>query len=288
MSSMPPAIEPQGAKAAIRDQWDRSAPGWDGHGAEIRAWLATVTAAMLDMAGIAPGHQVLDLAAGAGDQTLDIARRLGPGGAVLATDLSPVILSLAINNARRAGLTNVQTQVADAEHLPFESARFDAAVCRLGLMLFLDPLQALREMHRVCKPGAGVCTVVFSRPERNPCVTLLMQTALRHAGLPARDPFQSGGLLSLGKPGLADDLFKRAGFKDVASTAIEAPFRLPSAKHYLDFVRSAASPVVQILDRLGPQAAQAAWDDMEQRLETFQTASGWVGPNELLLTAARC
>jgi SAM-dependent methyltransferase len=287
MSSLPSAVEPHALKAAIRNQWDQSARGWDGHGAEIRAWLATVTGAMLDMAGIGPGDQVLDVAAGAGDQTLDIARRVGPGGSVLATDLSPVILSLAQDNARRAGLANVQTQVADGEHLPLESARFDAAVCRLGLMLFLDPLQGLHEMHRVCKPGAGVCTIVFSRPDRNPCITLLMQTALKHAGLPPRDPYQPGGLLSLGKPGLADELFKSAGFKDVASTTMEAPFRLPSAKHYLDFIRSAASPILQILDRLEPAAAQAAWAEIEERLASFQTASGWVGPNELLLTAAR-
>jgi ubiquinone/menaquinone biosynthesis C-methylase UbiE len=271
----------------MRAQWDRSATGWDRHTAAIRAWLHQPTDAMLDMAGVAPGAAVLDVAAGAGDQTLDIARRVGPTGRVLATDLSPVILALAQHNAQQAGLRNVQTLVADGEDLAVEPASFDTAVCRLGLMFFPDPLQGLQGMHRALRTGGGICTMVFSRPERNPCIGILMSTAFKHAGLPARDPFTPGGLLSLGKPGLADALFAAAGFMDVATTAVDAPFHLPTARDYLDFIRSSASPIQQILSRLSPQAADAAWAEMEERLNVFTTPDGWVGPNELLLTAAR-
>jgi hypothetical protein len=114
-----------------------------------------------------------------------------------------------------------------------------------------------------------------------------MSTAFKHAGVPARDPFTPGGLLSLGKPGLADGLFRAAGFRDIATTAMDAPFRLPSAHHYLEFIRSSASPIQQILGKLSPSASDAAWAEMEERLYAFNTADGWVGPNELLLTAAR-
>ena len=184
-----------------------------------------------------------------------------------------------IETWRRAWPTAKASEVGEAS--------FDAAVCRLGLMFLPDPLQGLREMHRALKAGGGVCTMVFSRPEANPCVTILMSTALKHAGLPPRDPYQPGGLLSLGKPGLIDDLFRRAGFRDVATTKIDAPFRLPSTQAYLDFVRTSASPVQQILGRLDAAAAGAAWTEIEERLDAFKTASGWEGPNELLLTAAR-
>src|SRR5574341_757638 len=88
----------------------------------------------------------------------------------------------------------------------------DVAVCRLGLMLFRGPLQGLRQMYRALKSGSGVCTMVFSTPDANPCIAILMSTALQHAGLPSRDPYQPGGLLSLGKPGLIDELFKTPGF----------------------------------------------------------------------------
>ncbi|MBU4181206.1 MAG: class I SAM-dependent methyltransferase [Gammaproteobacteria bacterium] len=284
-----PGTPPDGPafKAAAREQWDRSAPGWNAHTAEIRAWLRPATDAMIDMAGVGPGDAVLDVAAGAGDQSLDIAQRVGPTGRVLATDLSPAILALARDNARLAGHGNVQTLVADGEALPVPPASFDAVVCRLGLMFFPDPQQGLRAMHRALRTGGGICTVVFSRPERNPCIGLLMATALRHAGLPPRNPNQPGGLLSLGQPGLCDQLFQSAGFRQVATTALDAPFRLPTARHYLDFVRASASPIQQILGRLEPEAAEAAWADMEERLGKFNMPGGWVGPNELLLTAAQ-
>lgn len=274
-------------KIAVREQWDRSAEGWNDHTSEIRAWLRQASDAMLDMAGIAPGASVLDVAAGAGDQTLDIAQRIGPQGRVLATDLSPGILALAQKNARQAGFHNVQTHAADGEDLQVEPASFDAVVCRLGLMFFPDPLQGLHGMRRALRPGGRICTMVFSRPESNPCIGILMSTALRYAGLPARDPFQPGSLLSLGKPGLTDELFRAAGFQNVATTALDAPFRLPTARHYLNFIRSSASPIQQILGRLAPEVAAAAWAEMEDRLGVFTTANGWVGPNELLLTVGQ-
>jgi hypothetical protein len=142
-------------------------------------------------------------------------------------------------------------------------------------------------MHRALRPGGGVCTVVFSGPEKNPCLTILMSTALKRAGLPARDPFLPGGLLSLGQPGRIDALFRSAGFQDVATTAVDAVFRLPSVDHYLAFVRSSASPILQILGRLDAASAEAAWDEMRDRLQAFTTQAGWEGPNELLLTAGR-
>ena len=282
-----PAFDQEAFKLATRNQWEKSARGWNDHTPQIRAWLRTATDAMLDMAGISPGSRVLDVAAGAGDQTLDIAGRVGPRGSVLAIDLSAAILEFAQANALRAGHRNVETRVADGERLRVEEAGFDAAVSRLGLMLFPDPLRGLREMRRALKPGGGVCTMVFSKPDANPCVAILMSTALKHAGLPPRDPYQPGGLLSLGKPGLIDELFRTAGFRDVATTRIDAPFGLPSTQAYLDFIRTSASPIQQILGKLDAAAAQAAWTEIEERLDAFRTASGWEGPNELLLTAGR-
>jgi len=277
----------QAFKSATRRQWDQAAPGWNAHTAQIREWLQPATEAMLGMAGVRRGARVLDVAAGAGDQTLDIAQRVGPEGYVLATDLSASILEFARANARRAGHANIGTLVADGESLQIDAESFDAAVCRLGLMFFPDPRQGLREMHRALKPGGGICTIVFAGPQTNPCVTTLLSTALEHAGLPPRDPFQPGGLLSLGKPGAIDEMFRDVGFKDIATTRMDAPFRLPSALDYLGFIRSSASPLQQILGKLGAEAADAAWKDMEERLKVFETPEGWTGPNELLLTAAR-
>ena len=164
-----PSVDDAAANAAMREQWNQMAKGWSDSGAMIRRWLEQATAAMLSMAGVKPGSHVLDVAAGAGDQTLDIAQRVGHRGFVLATDLSPDILQFAKRQTAAAGYQNVGILTSDGESLQIEETRFDAVVCRLGLMLFHDPLQGLREMKRVLKPDGGVCTMVFSAPEKNPC-----------------------------------------------------------------------------------------------------------------------
>ena len=292
MASNPtPASTPtdsSNVKAAVRSQWNAAAPGWSAHTPAIRSWLHDATVAMLGMAGVRAGSRVLDVAAGAGEQTLAIAQRVGPTGSVLATDLSPAIIELAGRHIAQAGFAaNVHASVADGENLDVPQGSFDAAVCRLGLMFFPDPLRGVREMFRALRAGGGACTMVFSRPENNPCVTILMSTALRHAGLPQRDPYTPGGLLSLGRPGRMDELFKEAGFRDVATTAIDAVFRMPTVDHYLEFVRTSASPVQHILGALDAGAAAAAWSEMRKRLDAYTTPTGWEGPNELLLTAGR-
>jgi SAM-dependent methyltransferase len=274
-------------KAATRILWDRHAQGWNDSTAQIRDWLRDSTDAMLEMANIKRGARVLDVAAGAGDQTVDIAKRVGPDGFVLATDLSPAILAFAKDNATQAGFDNVETLAGDGETLAVPEASFHAAICRLGLMFFPDPGKGLRTMFQALKPGGMAATMVFSTPDKNPCVAILVSTALKHAGLPPRDPFQPGGLLSLGKPGLIDELFRQAGFSRVATTKVSAPFYLPSVGDYLDFIRTSASPVVQILDRLDVAARDAAWAEIEQKLSAFNAPTGWAGPNELLLTAGQ-
>ena len=274
----------------MRSHWDAAAVGWDAHTPAIRAWLRTPTDAMIAMAGVVQGSRVLDVAAGAGDQTLALAERVGPSGTVLATDISPAITALAQRRAHEAGLVQVQCCVADGEDLQVAAASFDSAVCRLGLMLFPDPLQGLREMHRALRPGGRVCTVVFAGPKKNPCVSILIATALRHAGRPTPAPdaaAQAGSLFSLARPGHIDALFREAGFHDVATTAMDAVFHRPSVDDYLAFVRSSASPILQILAGLSDTAARAAWEDITEQLHAFDTPTGWQGPNELLLTAAR-
>jgi SAM-dependent methyltransferase len=274
-------------KAATREQWDKHAKGRNDHSVQIGDWLRESTDAMLAMAELRPGARVLDVAAGAGDQTLDIARRVGPTGYVLATDLSSAILEFAKDKARCAGYGNVETQAADAENLNVPEASFDAAICRLGLMFLPDPSKGLRQIFRALKPGGQACAMVFSTPDKNPCVSILVSTAFKHAGLPPRDPYQPGGVLSLGKPGLIDGLFRQAGFSQVATTKVMAPFRLPSVQDYLDFIRTSASPILQILGRLDEAAANAAWIEIESKLSAFNTPGRWEGPNELLLTVGR-
>lgn|GEM_PF-6687562 len=97
----------------------------------LSRWLGPATELMLDMSRVSQGGRVLDVAAGAGEQTMAATRRVGPGGRVLATDLSPNILALAAVNARRGGYGNVDTLVVDGELLDqVQVDSFDAVISR--------------------------------------------------------------------------------------------------------------------------------------------------------------
>lgn len=271
---------------AAAHPWDDAAEGWDRHSPMLGEWLREATAAMLDAAGIGPGARVLDIAAGAGDQTLDIARRVGPGGEVLATDISARILTLAADKLRRAGFDGVRTWIADAQALGLDDAGFDAAVSRLGLMFCREPRAALASARSALRPGGRFSALVFSAPPGNPCIALMAATALRHAGRAPVSPFEPGSLLSLGQPGLMARLLAEAGFEAIDVRAIAAPMRLPSCQHYIDFVRSAGLPIMALLAPLSAAAQHDAWEDIAEQLGRFTTDHGWQGPNELLLCSA--
>ncbi len=275
------------AATAAAAAWDSAARGWDQHSGLIRAWLQPATAAMLDAARLAAGQHVLDLAAGAGDQTLDIAHRVGPAGQVLAVDISEAILRLAAQKLAAAGLSQVRFARADAQALSPALTGFDAVVCRLGLMFCQQPLLALQHVHAALAAGGRFSALVFAGPLQNPCITTTMAVAQRHAGAAAGDPAAPGGLLSLGKPKLLATLLAQAGFIEIEVRALSAPFRTPRCEDYVDFVRSAGSPVIELLRPLQAAARAAAWQDITTQLRRFSTPHGWVEPNGLLLMAAR-
>src|SRR5690242_4687525 len=148
-----PKFDPAAYKRTTTDQWQTAAEPWHRWGPTLEAWLGEATEAMLDMAAVGPGGRVLDVAAGAGGQSLAAARRVGPDGFVLATDIAPNILQFAGRRARAAGLGNVDTAVLDGERLGVEDGSFDAVISRIGFIYFPDQPAALRGMRRALRDG---------------------------------------------------------------------------------------------------------------------------------------
>ena len=270
-------------KETTRSQWDTAAEAWHRSGPILRNWLGAATSRMLELAAINPGCRVLDVAAGAGDQTLQVAERVGPCGNVLATDISAAILAFAAEVAKRGGHTNVATCAMDGESLELDDATFDAVISRVGLIYFPDQQRALSEMRRVLVPGGRVAAIVYSTADRNGFFSVPVSIVRRHAKLGPPLPGQPGPF-SLGGPGVIEEAFERAGFKHVHAERIAAPLRLKSATDCLRFEKESFGALHQMLSSLDETSRDAAWAEVGCALTDFELdGQGFIGPCELVI-----
>ncbi len=124
----------------------------------------------VDLAQVGPGDRVLDVATGTGDLALELARRVGPQGAVVASDFSEEMLARARTKAAASG-AHVTFEWANALELPYDDGSFDAATVGFGARNFSDLAQGLREMARVVRPGGRVVVLEITTPQRPPLST---------------------------------------------------------------------------------------------------------------------
>jgi ubiquinone/menaquinone biosynthesis C-methylase UbiE len=281
MSSVPP-FDPVKFKETTRKQWDSAADAWDRWSSFLESWLGPATEAMLDMAEIKSGSRVLDVAAGAGGQTLAAARRVGAAGSVVATDISPGILDRAAHNAKEGGFANVQTEVVDGEEMNFQEGSFDAAISRVGLIYFPDQQRALKAILRALRPGGKFATVTYSTPEKNGFFSVPIGIIRRRVNLPPPAPGQPGPF-SLGADGVLQDTLSQAGFRDVRVVKVSSPIRMQTAAECTRFERESFGALHQMLSSLEDEGKNAAWTEIEVQLGAFQQEKGFEAPCELLV-----
>jgi ubiquinone/menaquinone biosynthesis C-methylase UbiE len=242
-----------------------------------------MTELMLDLAGVTVGSQVLDLGAGTGDQTLMAARRIGPGGTVLATDISAAMLALTQEAARAADLPNVRTRVMDAQRLELESGSFDAAMARFSLQFVPDVQGALAEVRRVLKPRGIFAALVFSAVERNVFRAAPPAIASRLAG--KQFPESGPGQWALNDPVTLRDALQQAGFRDVDVRPVPFVYRFPSLADALRNLEEAQPLLVKLLAELSEDDRATAWAEIRRTLQPFEGPDGFAAPSEALIAA---
>jgi SAM-dependent methyltransferase len=190
--------------------WRDSAPFWEKHREVIRQMFAPVTQALVDDGLIGRGHAVLDVGTGPGEPALSIAALAGPEGKVFGIDPAPEMVDAARREKDRLGFRNVQFDVASADRLPYPAETFDAVVCRFGAMFFPSPVDAVREMLRVLKPGRKLVLAVWHFAERNPFFYTLQRVIERYAAPPPPAPGDPDAF-RFANPGQLRDVVGEAG-----------------------------------------------------------------------------
>jgi ubiquinone/menaquinone biosynthesis C-methylase UbiE len=206
--------------------WRDSAPFWEKHREMIRQMFAPVTQALVEDGLIGSRNTVLDIATGPGEPALTIAALVGPEGKVFGIDPALEMVEAARRATYHLGFRNAQFDVASADRLPFPGDTLDAVVSRFGVMFFPSPVDALREMLRVLKPGRKLALAVWHFVERNPFFYTLQRVIERYVDSPplapdAPDPFR------FATPGKLRDLLGEAGAmapsERLLQFAIQAP-----------------------------------------------------------------
>ena len=282
MEPTTPKFDPVKYKNTTRDQWQAAAEPWHRWSPTLKQWLGKATDKMLDMASISIGHRVLDVAAGAGEQSITTAKKVGTSGYVLATDISSNILEFAQQMAKQAGLNNIETQVLDGENLTLPDATFDSVISRVGLIYFPDQQRALKEMLRVLKPGGKVAAIVYSTPEKNKFFSVPVSIIRNRAKLPPPLPGQPGPF-SLGAEGIIESAFSQAGFINVKSELVDSPLLLPSAKECVRFEKESFGALHQMMSTLSDSEKDSVWNEIEEELKKFETQNGFAGPCEMVV-----
>lgn len=282
MTAQSHAFDPVAYKETTKAQWQEAAGAWHRWTPTISEWLAPVTEAMISMGNISKGARLLEVAAGAGDPSVQFAERVGPSGSVLATDISSNLLEYAAEEARKRGLTNYETRVMDGENLDLPEAQFDVATSRVGLIYFPDQVKALTGLGSVLKPGGRTVNAVYSTAENNGFFSVPIGVIRRRAQLPPPLPGQPGPF-SLGTPGVLESLYARAGFDQIETRVVAAPLRMASAAECLKFEKESFGALHQMLANMPAEEQESVWQEIEDELRQFEGSDGFVAPCELIV-----
>ena len=282
MEPTTPQFDPVKYKSTTHDQWQAAAEAWYRWSTTLHKWLGNATEKMLEMADISSGHHVLDIAAGAGEQSITTAKRVGTTGYVLATDISSNILGYAKQMAQQAGVNNLETKVMDGENFTLEDETFDAVISRVGLIYFPDQQKALKEMLRVLKPGGKAAAIVYSTPEKNKFFSVPV-TIIRNRANLAPPLAGQPGPFSLGAEGIIEKAFSQAGFKNVRAELVDSPLLLQSAKECVQFEKESFGALHQMMSSLSDLEKKSVWAEIETELQQFETENGFAGPCQMLV-----
>jgi SAM-dependent methyltransferase len=274
-----------GFREVMRAMWSGVAPSWDAYAGDVEARGRDVSAAMLTATRTGPGAQVLELACGTGDLGIEAARRVGPAGGVLLTDVADAMVAIAARKGDEAGLTNARTAVTGIEAIDAPDAAFDVVLCREGLMFAIDPGRAVGEIRRVLRPGGRVAVAVWGAAADNPWLGLILESASTVLGEPVPPPGLPGPFALADRDALTA-LVHAAGLIEVDAADVDVPLRCASFDDWWTRCVALAGPLAQRLAALPAGDVDAMREHARAAAGPFARNGAYEFPGRSLVVSA--
>jgi ubiquinone/menaquinone biosynthesis C-methylase UbiE len=214
-------------------------------------------------------ERVLDVACGTGWATLAAAHAVGPTGYVIGIDIADKALEIARDKALKASLKNIRFEEQDGHHPNFEDDAFDVVTCASALFGFQDIPGALREWHRVLRPGGKVAICTYGRDFRS-VSTLLRNTIAKHSSGPSARNANEGVLETVEQ---CLNFLTEAGFSDIQTATEELGYYYPNLDAYWE--EDVMSSMRRIpLDKLDPETVERVKIEHFEEMKTFARDQG--------------
>jgi ubiquinone/menaquinone biosynthesis C-methylase UbiE len=234
-------------KEVERQSWDRVANNWQKWWKVIEQGAEKVSRRLIQLTEIKPGSRVLDIATGIGEPALTAAIQVGKSGHILATDISPQMLSIAKQRAISLGLQDViEFKEGDIETIDLPSSTFDAALCRWGLMFLPDLKAGLSNIYGSLVKGGHFAAAVWASPDQDTLSATAMNIVIKETNSKPPPP-GTPGPFSLSDENRLKNSFVISGFKDLNIERMNVSFDFDSPDDFTTFITETAGPLQKML-----------------------------------------
>jgi ubiquinone/menaquinone biosynthesis C-methylase UbiE len=232
----------RGGNAAQAEYWEERSSSW----IEVEEYTTLVGGPFgrgaMDRLVLEPGFRVLDVGCGTGPTTVELARRVAPGGTALGIDIAPSMLEAARARADREGVDTAEFVVGDAQAYDLGEGTFDAVFSRFGVMFFADPAAAFANLRRAIRDGGRVAFACWQDVFANEWMFVPGTAVVAVTGaLPPMPGPGEPGPFSLAHPGHVEQLLHDAGFRSIE--VVPHSDQVVVSADRLDMVVEAASRV---------------------------------------------
>jgi SAM-dependent methyltransferase len=248
--------------------------------------LAPVLDVLLQRAAPAAGEVVLDVGCGCGATSVELARRIMPGGRVLGVDISAPMLQQAREHAP-ADLP-LDFVLADATAHSFEPGAADLLFSRFGVMFFAEPRKSFTNMRRGLRRGARLVFACWREPKRNPWLMVPFEEVCRHVARPPAPAPEAPGPFAFADERRVRDILDGAGFREVALAAVELSFDIGIGRGLEAAVETSMGlgPASRALDGQPVELRTEAAKSIRAALEQYRAGSAVALPGAIWLVSA--